>query len=499
MADLSSKKEISRRGFITGGALGAGAIMLGLGAGESKAQDPLPRKWDRTMDVVIIGSGGAGLSAAVTAADKGASVIVLEKMPMIGGNTIISGGYFNAADPKRQGKQGIQDSPDNHYKQTIAAGDYRAQPELVRILTENAYDALEWLESLGMKFDDKVIQIYGALYPRSHVPLEPKGTGYIRVLKAAVDKRGIKVLTETKVIRLIREKQLSGRVLGVQAVDRKNKPLFIRAKKAVILASGGFGANKELRALHDPRMKDLTTTNQPGATGEMILAAMDIGAYPIGMDYIQCNPGAPPGRDIRIVFHNNVAGFIMVDKRGKRFVAEDERRDVLREAVLNLPEKFAFTVIDNAVYLSYDSMVRETGLEGLKTGDAWRADTLQELAAKMGLPVDDFVATVKRYNDLVDGKQDPDFGKNPRNLTMKIKNAPFWSCFAGMAVHHTMGGLHINTKAQVLDRQYKVIPALYAVGEGTGGVHGTNRVGGNAIAGIFVYGRIAGANAASEA
>jgi urocanate reductase len=498
MADSKIKTELTRRGFIKAGAVGAGALALGLGPGEARAQEAVPKKWDRTFDVVVVGAGGAGLAAAVTAADKGTSVIVLEKMAAIGGNTVISGGFLNAADPKRQGKLNIQDSPENHFKQTLAAGDYRADPEKVKILADGANEAVQWLESLGMKFDDKVIQIYGALYPRSHIPIEPKGTGYIRVLKEAADKRGVKILTDTKVDSIIREKQLSGRVLGVKIFDKRKKPVYVRANKAVIIAAGGFGANKELRALHDPRMRDLTTTNQPGATGDMILAAMNIGGYPIGMDYIQCNPGAPPGRDLRITLHLDVSGFIFVDKRGKRFVAEDERRDVLREAILNLPEKYGFTVLDDTVFQGYDKITRDTTMAGIKEGDAWTANTLEELAAKMGIPVDAFVATVKRYNDVVvDGKKDPDFGKNPRNLTKKIEKPPFWACFAGMAVHHTMGGLNINTKTQVLDHDRKVIPGLYAAGEGTGGIHGSNRVGGNAIAGIFVFGRIAGANAAS--
>jgi len=499
MSDSEFNKELTRRGFIKAGTIGTGAIALGLMSGEAMAQEPKPKKWDRTFDVVVIGSGGAGLAAAVTAADKGASVIVLEKMPTIGGNTMISGGFMNAADPGRQEKQGIADSSENHFKQTLAAGDFRADSEKVKILTANALDSVHWLESLGMKFDDKVIQIYGALYPRSHVPKEPKGTGYIRVLKAACDKRKISILTQTKVDAIIRDKQFAGRVLGIKATDKRNKPVYFRAKKAVVLASGGFGANRELRALHDPRMKDLTTTNQPGATGEVILYAMGVGGYPVGMDYIQCNPGAPPGRSLRITLHLDVSGFIFVDKRGQRFVAEDERRDVLREAILNLPEKYGFTVLDDEVFQGYDKITRDTTMAGIKEGDAWTANTLEELASKMGMPSDAFVATVKRYNEvIVPNKKDPDFGKKPHNLTKVIAKAPFWACYAGMAVHHTMGGLNINTRAQVLDRERKVIPGLYAAGEVTGGIHGTNRVGGNAIADIFVFGRIAGANASGE-
>lgn len=500
MVDTEFGKGISRRGLMKGGAAVAGALALGFPAKEAGAQETLPKKWDRTDDVVVIGSGGAGLSAAVTAADKGAGVVVLEKMPIIGGNTVISGGYLNAADPERQGKQGIQDSPENHFKQTLDAGDYRADPEKVRILTENALDALHWLESMGMKFDNKVTQIFGAIYPRCHMPVEPRGQGYIRTLKAAADKRGIKILTEMRVSRIIRDPKPGGRVLGVEVVDRKNKRIFYRARKAVIIAAGGFSANKELRSLHDPRMKDLTTTNHSGATGDMILAAMDIGAYPIGMDYIQCSWGPPPGRDARVTLQGNVDGFIMVDKRAKRFVAEDERRDVIRDAILNLPERFGYILMDDKGRLPYERLGKEQLEAWLKGGDAWKADTLEEMASKMGVPVEEFVATVKKYNDIiVANRKDPEFGRNSRNLTKRIETPPFWGYYAGMSVHHTMGGLNINGKTQVFDRQRKLIPGLYAAGEGTGGIHGSNRVGGNAVAGMIVFGRIAGANAASEA
>ena len=332
------------------------------------AQCAPPKKWDRSADVVVVGAGGAGLAAAVTAAEKKASVIVLEKMPTVGGNTIISGGGLNTADPERQGRQGIQDSTEKHFQQTIAAGDFRADPEKVKILTSQGLDAVKWLEGYGMKFKDNVIQIYGSLYPRTHMPVEPKGLGYIKTLKAAADKLGVKTFTEMKVEEIIREKQLDGRVLGVRATDKAGKTVYVQAKKAVVLAAGGFGANKEMRALHDPRMRDLTTTNGPQATGEVILQAMDVGAYPIGMDHIQCNPGPPPGRKLRVVLHIDVSGFIMVDKRGKRFVAEDDRRDVIREAVLNLPGEYGFTVVDDVGLPGPRQDLERDGGEGSRDG-----------------------------------------------------------------------------------------------------------------------------------
>jgi len=456
-----------------------------------------PQKWDRSADVVIVGAGGAGLAAAVSAAEKKVSVIVLEKMPTIGGNTIISGGGFNTANPERQKQQGIEDSFEHHFQQTMAAGDYRADPEKVRILTHQSLDALRWLESYGMKFNETITQIYGALHPRTHTPVEAKGFGYIKTLKAAADKMGVQTFTEMKVEEIIREKQLEGRVLGVRVTDRAGRTVYVQAKKAVVLAAGGFGANKDMRALHDPRMRDLTTTNGPQATGEVIIQAIDIGAYPVGMDHIQCNPGAPPGRKLRVLLHMDTSRYIMVNKTGKRFVAEDERRDVIREAILNLPEKYGFSVVDNVGYDLHDEIAKKTVLKGVESGDAFTADTLEELAAKMGVPPDVFAETIKKYNEFVDAQNDTDFGKKVHNLK-KIEKAPFWSCFSGMSVHHTMGGVNINTNTQVLDRSGNVIPALYAAGEVTGGIHGANRIGGNALVDIMVFGRIAGANAAQE-
>ncbi|WP_304407565.1 FAD-dependent oxidoreductase, partial [Turicimonas muris] len=267
----------------------------------------------------------------------------------------------------------------------------------------------------------------------------------------------------------------------------------------IVLAAGGFAANPKLRALHDPRMLTLTTTNNSAcSTGEVMLAANEAGAYLLGLDYIQCNPGCPPGHTSRQALHLDVARYIFVDKRGKRFVSEDARRDVLRDAILNLPEKFGYAIVDNDGFNSYNQIVRDDAMKGLKTGDAFTADTLDELAKKMDVPADQLKKTVAEYNAMVDKQKDPDFGKAPRNLTHKIEKAPYWAALSSMAVHHTMGGVRIDPETRVLDRQGNVIPGLYAAGEITGGIHGTNRLGGNAIADIFTFGRIAGNSAAKQ-
>ena len=310
------------------------------------------------------------MAAAVKAAQTGAKdIVVFEKLAFTGGNTLIAQGFMNAADPVRQPRQGIKDSPENHMKQTLAAGDFRGDPERVRVLCKNAYGAVTWLESLGMKFKDNVIQIFGALYPRSHIPALPKGQGYGTVLSKAAKDLGIKVETGVAMTEVIREKAFDGPVLGVQII-RKGKPVYVRASRAVVLAAGGFSGNKYLRELHDPRVKGLGTDNLPGSTGEVAMAAVRVGGYLVGMDFIQSTPGAPAGKKMKLLFNFNVNGSIYVDKRGNRIVNEGARRDVIRDAVLGTPERYAYTVCDNENFMSYDEVNRKAIHEGIKINEA---------------------------------------------------------------------------------------------------------------------------------
>lgn len=491
--------QISRRRLLAGAAAGAAASAATFARASAAPADlgvcKLPAKWDETFELVVIGSGGAGLATAVSAAQNGVKkILVLEKMSYIGGNTAISGGGFNSYDPVRQKKQNIQDSPENHAKNTLEGGDGRANPELVNEMTKNSYDAVKWLESMGMKFKDEVYQIYGGLFPRCHAPLGSLGSDYIKVLKALCDKLGIEIRTQSRVTRIIREEPLAGKVLGVEYQDKNGKARFVEATKSVVAAAGGFAANPEMRALYDPRMRNLTTTNHVGATGDLIPLLLDIGANTTGMDFIQCNPGCPPGRKHRVMMHLIVKNFIMVGRDGKRFVAEDERRDVIRDAILSLPTQTAFSIIDQNGYDETNPGHQQSIQKGFETGDAWSADTLEELAEKMKVDPAVFKKTIEDFNAGVDAKKDA-LGKAP-DMLRKIERAPFYAGYAGMSCHHTMGGIVINKKTQVLDRRGNVIPHLHAVGELTGGIHGTNRLGGNAICDIFTFGRLTGIHVA---
>lgn len=451
-------------------------------------------KWDKTFDVIVIGSGGAGLAAAVTAAQEKAKTVILEKMDIIGGNTRITGGAFNAVDPVEQKKKGIEDSVEKHAQQTLKGGDYRGNVELVREFTKRAPEAMEWLKSCGVEFAPGVYQVYGGLWPRAHNTVKPFGLGYIDALTDQCKKLGVPVELNSKVTHIIREKPLSGRVLGVAFENKRGKVRYYRALKGIVVAAGGFAANPVIRAQHDPRLFDLPTTNHKGATGDLLAPTQDIGANVVGMDFIQLLPGAASnGRFIGMV--SPVESVIFVNKNGNRFVAEDQRRDVVADAILASPNKIVFGIRDANGYNAMKPGARKAFDGAFKTGDAEKADTLDELAVKLQIPAENLKRAVAEYNKAVETKKDP-LGRNPNVLVNKIEKAPFYSGRLTMAVHHTMGGIEINSKAQVMDRYQKPIPGLYAAGEVTGGVHGTNRVGGNAVAEIFTIGRMAGQNAA---
>ncbi|MVX57638.1 flavocytochrome c [uncultured Parasutterella sp.] len=454
-------------------------------------------KWDETYNVVVIGAGGAGLTAAVSAKEAGAKkVVVLEKMMFAGGNTIRAGGGFNAAIKADYEKAGIKDSPKLHAEQTLAAGDGRGDPVLVNQLTEKAPESVQWLKDHGVKFQDHIYQIYGGLYKRARNPLGPRGGAYIKALLEVCKKEDIPIMFNARVVEIIREGNLSGRVLGVK-VELKGKTMYIRATNAVVAAAGGFAASDRLTGISDPRMEKLGTTNHPGATGDVLTNLVDIGAGTRGLDYIQCIPGGVPGEKYPPNLFTHVDRFLFINLNGQRFIKEDARRDVLRDAMLDQPKAIAWTLVDADGFEQQKNSKGPENEAALKAGTLYYADTIEDLAKKTGLPAKELKEAVDTYNKAVDTKKDP-FGRAETVLVNKIIKAPFYAGRVTMKRHHTMGGVIINKDAQVIDRHGNVIPGLYAAGEVTGGIHGTNRVGGNAMADIFTYGRIAGVNAAKN-
>lgn len=484
---------VSRRVLLAAGGVGAALAGIGFARAVRRVE---------AADVVIIGAGGAGLSAAVAAAQTGAAVTLLEKQPEIGGNTLVSGGYFAAVDPARQRPLGIEDSEARFLSQMLESGGALAEPALARTLVSGAGPALQWLESLGMRFQPGVIEIYGAHWPRCHKPVMPSGRGYIYALSAAAAKLGVETRVRRKALRiepLEAGSAHSGEKPGaagwrVLCEGPSGELEAYEARKGLVIASGGFGASRAMIARFAPALAGLTTDNTPGSTGEILLEAARLGAALRGMEAVQCLPGCPPGRTHRVRLHNDVSRFILVNGRGERFIREDERRDVLRDAVLALPEGYAYSITDDAGLRSYNILFQKEAVVGIETGDAWRGGTIEALALAMKLPPAALRASVERYNLGVRLGRD-EFGKATSELRHQIARPPFWGCYAGMTIHYTMGGIRIDPLARALDERGRPLPRLFAAGEAAGGVHGENRMGGNGINDAIVFGRIAGRGA----
>ncbi|WP_312651346.1 flavocytochrome c [Proteiniclasticum sp.] len=500
--DLMSGATYSSEGFLA--ALEAALLKAGgdIEKLKVKADETETEKEDSVLDteVAIIGAGGAGLAAAVSAHQNGAKVIVIEKMPNVGGNTIISGSAFNAVDEKRQSAQGIEDSIEKHYTQTYEGGDKQGDPELVRVLVENAYPTIEWLESLGMEFKDTVFTVLGALWPRSHKPIEPLGTGYINTYMNYINehKDDIQILTETEAKELVVSAE--GRVTGFLAEGNKGK-VTVNASKGVIIATGGFGANVEMRDQYNkiwPTLTDIKTTNHKGATGDGIIMAEKIDASIVQMENIQLLPmGDPETGSLSGNIEQGVENRIFVNNKGNRFVDEGARRDVMTKALMQQENSSMWVIVDQHSYPTGDTVnnFNESIDSLVEQGRAFKADTLEDLAKQIGVEPENLKKSVEAFNDSVDGAKD-EFG---RTLFMeKIDTAPFYAGARVPTVHHTMGGIKITAETRVVDKNGKIIEGLFAAGEVTGGIHGANRLGGNALADVNTFGRIAGEKAAKN-
>ena len=477
----------------------AGADIEALKAKEVKSEKGTLVTTEKEVDVVVIGAGGAGLAAAVSAHENGATVLVLEKMPKPGGNTIISGAAYNCVDPGRQIPAGIEDSIELHYQQTYEGGDKVGNPELIKILVENAYPTLEWLEGLGMEFTDYVFTVLGGLWPRAHRPVMPLGTGYITTYMNYIENNSseMEVMVNTEATHIIME---NGKAVGVRA-EGPEGPVIAKANKGVVIATGGFSKNTEMLNQYNKTWPDLSntlSTNHPGATGDGIKMAVEVGANLVGMEHIQLLPlGDPDTGSLAGNIEQAVENRIFVNKDGKRFVDEGARRDVMTKALFEQEDAFLWIILDSHNYPTGDTKnnFNETIDELVAAGRAYKADTLEDLAAQIGVNADNLVAAVEDFNKHVESGEPDEFGRTL--YQWKMDTPPYYAGARKPTVHHTMGGIEINTEAQVVDTSGNVIPGLYAAGEVTGGIHGTNRLGGNALADINTFGRIAGRNAAT--
>lgn len=505
-----------------------------------------------TSDVVVVGGGGAGLSAAVAALENGASVTIIEKTDIFAGNSILAGGFMNAVIPELQDyhlperSQAMESSiiaainepsvSEEHAElqakvkaeyeeylttdktmfdsenwfalQTWNGGDKVANLDIVKKLTSEADDVQRYLQSIGLGFRDDVFLGGGALYTRSRFPDEKyaNGTGYIFTLEDHLYEIGgdkLNVLFGTEGKELIVEE---GKVVGVKAYNKDaDKDIIVKANNGVVMATGGFAGNVELRVQYCQGEKwpylgeDLPTSNTGSVTGDGIFMAEKAGANLVNMEQIQLLPYCDPESGIP----NNLVsinGSIFLNKEGKRFVREDGRRDEMSKAILEQTDGIMYTFgsLEKPIeeYKTLAGIPATYYIENNIDGYVY-AETLEELAEKLNMPYENVKATIESYNEHVENDTADEFGRV--SYTVKINpDGPFLAYPRKPAAHHTMGGVEINTNAEVLNAQGNPIDGLYAAGEITGVVHGGNRLGGNAVSDFLVFGKTAGTNAAKN-
>ncbi len=497
----------SRRRFLQTSAVGM--LMSGFGS-VALADEKSDTQWDETVDYLIVGSGFTGLASALEAHELGiANVLIVDKMPSPGGNSAVNGGAIAAAGTDMQKKEGIEDSAELMYKDIMLHGGYINHPELVRRIAEESVANFEWLrDKIGVKF--KAVTYHGGhSVPRSHSVPENCGYGFINPMLAKCKEYGIPIRVRTKVEQLITNDK--GCVLGVR-VERNyrfekgkgNGFATIRALKGVLLATGGFSQNIQMRTSQDPRLTDAYgSTNHPGSTGEMIQAAQKLGANTVHMDWIQLGPWTSPdekGFGIAPLFVEVLVGYgCMVDiATGKRFFKETGDRKERADAIMKLGHPALIYAGNANVQNRTPKNMTTTQMEmALEHGVIRRFDTLKEMADFYGIPFDALKAQNDRMNEFIKKKEDPDLGCMFFKDSVPNDKGPFYATRLWPRVHHTMGGLEINDKAQVLDVYGMPIPGLYAAGEITGGVHGMVRLGTVAVADCTIFGRTAARTAAA--
>ena len=444
---------------------------------------------DSECDIVIIGAGGAGLTAATEAGLNGAKVLVLEKAGIPGGNTNSSTGGLNASQTFVQKKLGIEDSNQQFYDDTMKGGHYKNDKALVKTLVEKSSEIVEWLmsEDIGADLSDVGI-MGGSTNKRTHRPLggQAIGTHLVPKLYEAAKNAGAEIRFNNAVTDIIEE---NGKAVGVK-VKNEGGEYSVKAK-AVIIATGGFGANPALIEKYRPDLKGFPTTNVPTSTGDAFLWVEKFDAKLNLMNEIQIHPSVAPGKGLLITEAVRGNGAIMISHEGKRFVNELDTRDVTSKAVLSLPEKKAF------IFFNQDVRKSLKAIEGYdKAGLLISGKTLQEISEKIGVKKENLLATVEKYNQAQKSGVDKDFGR--KDMSVSLEKGPYYAIEIEPAIHHTMGGIMINEKAQVLKNDGSPIEGLYAAGEVTGGVHGDNRLGGNAIADITIFGKIAADSALND-
>ena len=489
-------------------------------------------------DVVVVGAGGAGMTAAITAAAEGKNVVILESQSMVGGNSVRATGGMNAGKTVYQDENefgesagvektlktaaekyadnetitalaktvseqwaayqanptGYFDSVELMELDTMIGGKGINDPELVETLCANSADAIDWLDEHGITLHN-VSSFGGASVKRIHRPVNAEGktvsvgSYMIPLLQENCEKAGVKMMLDTTATEILTD--ANGAAVGVKATGASGETVTVNAK-AVVLASGGFGANLDMVVKYKPELKGFMTTNAPGIQGQGIEMAEAIGAATVDMDQIQIHPTVEANTAALITEGLRGDGAILINEEGQRFIDEVGTRDVVSAAEIAQTGSYSWLVVDQAM-VDASSVIQGY----IKKGYTVTGATYEELGKAMGVDAAAFAETMEKWNGYVEAKNDPDFGRT--SFANPLNTAPYYAVKVTAGVHHTMGGLKINANTEVLNEKGEVIPGLFAAGEVTGGVHGANRLGGNAVADFTVFGRIAGAAASDYA
>ena len=489
-------------------------------------------------DVVVVGAGGAGMTAAITAAGEGKSVVILESQSMVGGNSVRATGGMNAGKTVYQDENefgesagvektlktaaekyadnetitalaktvseqwaayqanptGYFDSVELMELDTMIGGKGINDPELVETLCANSADAIDWLDEHGITLHN-VSSFGGASVKRIHRPVNAEGktvsvgSYMIPLLEENCEKAGVKMMLDTTATEILTD--ANGAAVGVKATGASGETVTVNAK-AVVLATGGFGANLDMVVKYKPELKGFMTTNAPGIQGQGIEMAQAIGAATVDMDQIQIHPTVEANTAALITEGLRGDGAILINEEGQRFIDEVGTRDVVSAAEIAQTGSYSWLVVDQAM-ADASSVIQGY----IKKGYTVTGSTYEELGKAMGVDAAAFAETMEKWNGYVEAKNDPDFGRT--SFANPLNTAPYYAVKVTAGVHHTMGGLKINANTEVLNEKGEVIPGLFAAGEVTGGVHGANRLGGNAVADFTVFGRIAGAAASDYA
>ena len=518
---------------LTAAGLNADDYKIEVKADETKAEDSTV-----DADVVIVGAGGAGMTAAITAAGEGKSVVILESQSMVGGNSVRATGGMNAGKTVYQDENefgesagvektlktaaekyadnetitalaktvseqwaayqanptGYFDSVELMELDTMIGGKGINDPELVETLCANSADAIDWLDEHGITLHN-VSSFGGASVKRIHRPVNAEGktvsvgSYMIPLLQENCEKAGVKMMLDTTATEILTD--ANGAAVGVKATGASGETVTVNAK-AVVLASGGFGANLDMVVKYKPELKGFMTTNAPGIQGQGIEMAQAIGAATVDMDQIQIHPTVEANTAALITEGLRGDGAILINEEGQRFIDEVGTRDVVSAAEIAQTGSYSWLVVDQAM-VDNSSVIQGY----IKKGYTVTGATYEELAKAMGVDEAALAETMNNWNGYVEAKNDPDFGRT--SFANPLNTAPYYAIKVTAGVHHTMGGLKINPNTEVLNENGEVIPGLFAAGEVTGGVHGANRLGGNAVADFTVFGRIAGAAASDYA